>query len=99
MNQPLLWESPFHESFLTGSMQEHVVQWHPTILTKLALVPQRMINSYGVNIESRGGKEVMCQEGDFVVRLVGCDRDENRNCGREMDPWYQTWKVSLKAKS
>ena len=25
---------------------EHIVQWHGTILAKLALVPQRMLNSY-----------------------------------------------------
>lgn len=25
---------------------EHIVQWHGTILAKLALVPQRVLNSY-----------------------------------------------------
>lgn len=25
---------------------EHIVQWHGTILAKLALVPQRILNSY-----------------------------------------------------
>jgi mannan polymerase II complex MNN11 subunit len=30
--------------------QEHIVQWHPTILTKLALVPQRTMNAYASDL-------------------------------------------------
>ena len=71
------------------------MQWHPTILTKLALVPQRLLNSYNVDIGSRGGKGVMYKEGDFVERLVGCELDQNRNCEREMDLIYQQWKTSI----
>ena len=67
------------------------MQWHPTILTRLALIPQRKINSYTVDIESRGGLKVTYQDNDFVVRAVGCERDSNRNCDREMDPWYHQW--------
>ena len=73
--------------------QEHVVQWHPTILTKLALIPQRTLNSYSVEIPSRGGKDVMYQGNDFVVRPVGCEKDMNRHCDKELDPWYQQWKA------
>ena len=72
--------------------QEHVVQWHPTILTKLALVPQYLLNSYGVDIQSRGGKDVMYKEGEFVVRLVGCELDQARYCEKEFDMYYQQWK-------
>lgn len=68
------------------------MQWHPTILTRLSLIPQRILNAYTVNIESRGGGEVTYKEGDFVVRAVGCERDLARNCESEMDPWYQQWK-------
>lgn len=57
------------------------------------LIPQRTINSYTVDIPSRGGKLVTYQEDDFVVRAVGCERDlEHRNCEREMDPWWKRWK-------
>lgn len=80
---------------LTFPAQEHVVQWHPTILTKLALVPQNLINSYGVDIASRGGKEVMYKEGEFVVRLVGCELDSTRYCEKEFDMYYQQWKSYL----
>ena len=71
------------------------MQWHPTILTKLALVPLRLLNSYNIDIESRGGKEIMYKEGDFIQRLVGCELDQNRKCEREMDLIYQQWKTSI----
>ena len=80
---------------LTSILQEHVVQWHPTILTKLALVPQKILNSYNVDIPSRGGREVMYKKSDFVVRLVGCDLDAARNCEREFDQYYDEWKLQL----
>ena len=68
------------------------MQWHPTILTKLALVPQRLLNSYGVDISSRGGKEAMFKDDDFVVHFVNCELDTNRNCEQEMEPYYNQWK-------
>ena len=68
------------------------MQWHPTILTKLSLIPQRIINAYTVNIESRGGGKVTYKDGDFVVRAVGCERDRTRRCEEEMEPWFQQWK-------
>lgn len=68
------------------------MQWHPTILTKLSLIPPRIINAYTVYIESRGGSEVTYMEGDFVVRAVGCERDKSRNCENEMDLWFKQWK-------
>ena len=73
-------------------LQEHVVQWHPTILTKLALVPQRLLNSYNVDIASRGGNKAMYGDNDFIIRLVACELDANRDCEREMDTQYQKWK-------
>lgn len=69
-----------------------MVQWHPTILTKLALIPQRLINSYNVDIASRGGQKTMYADDDFVIRLVGCELDKDRNCEREMEPHYRKWK-------
>ena len=68
------------------------MQWHPTILTKLALIPQRTINSYTAEIKTRGGQEVTFQEGNFIARAVGCEKDSNRNCENELDAWYDKWK-------
>lgn len=73
------------------------MQWHPTILAKLALIPQRQLNSYNIEVESRGGKGAMYREEDFVVRFIGCELDSNRNCEKEMDPFYQQWKKAISA--
>ncbi|KAL9608240.1 MAG: hypothetical protein Q9167_006909 [Letrouitia subvulpina] len=93
------WFDPLYRSYnfqkAEGHALEHIVQWHPTILTKLALVPLRVMNSYGVEITSRGGKEVMYKDGDFVVRLVGCEADPNRSCEKEFDVFYNQWKQAL----
>ncbi|KAL9601969.1 MAG: hypothetical protein Q9219_002193 [cf. Caloplaca sp. 3 TL-2023] len=90
------WFDPLYRSYNFQKAEahalEHIVQWHPTILTKLALVPQRLLNSYGIDISSRGGKNVMHKDGDFVVRLVGCELDQNRNCEKEFEPYYEKWK-------
>lgn len=68
------------------------MQWHPTILTKLALIPQNLLNSYGVDISSRGGKEVMYRDSDFLVRFPNCELDSNRNCEHETEPYYNQWR-------
>ncbi|MCJ1268041.1 hypothetical protein MMC22_007927 [Lobaria immixta] len=93
------WFDPLYRSYnfqkAEGHALEHVVQWHPTILTKLALIEQRLLNSYSIDIASRGGKGAMYQENDFIVRLVGCELDSQRNCEKEMDPFYQQWKKAV----
>ncbi|KAL8626465.1 hypothetical protein Q9189_007833 [Teloschistes chrysophthalmus] len=87
------WFDPLYRSYnfqkAEGHALEHIVQWHPTILTKLALIPQRALNAYNVDIASRGGRDAMYKDGDFVVRLVGCESDSSggggRDCEREFD--------------
>ncbi|RMD41779.1 hypothetical protein DV735_g3351, partial [Chaetothyriales sp. CBS 134920] len=75
---------------------EHLVQWHPTILAKLVLIPQRQLNSYNFRykpvVENDVPREhdAMWRDGDFVINLKGCDDDEknmangifDRNNGR-----------------
>ncbi|MCJ1311633.1 hypothetical protein MMC25_005306 [Agyrium rufum] len=89
------WFDPLYRSYnfqrAEGHALEHIVQWHPTILAKLALIPQRTINSYTVDIASRGGRKVTYEKDDFIVRAVGCESDANRHCEQEMDPWYNQW--------
>ncbi|MCJ1421031.1 hypothetical protein MMC32_007393 [Xylographa parallela] len=98
-----IWFDPLYRSYnfqkAEGHALEHIVQWHPTILTKLSLIPQRTLNSYTVKIESRGGDEVTYKEGDYVVRAVGCELDKSRDCAKEMDPWFQQWKRDRQAES
>ena len=44
------WYDPLYRSYnfqkAEGHALEHIVQWHGTVLAKLALVPQRLMNSY-----------------------------------------------------
>lgn len=67
-----------------GMPQEHIVQWHPTILTKLALVPQKLFNSY----PSVPGGESTYEEGDFVVHFHECEKPE-RSCEKEFNRYWE----------
>lgn len=67
-------------------------------MTKLALIPQKLINAYGVDIPTRGGKEVMYKKGDFLVRLVGCELETQRNCETEFNGYYDEWKALMAKK-
>ena len=60
------------------------MQWHPTILSKIALVPQRTIASY-----AHANLGDVYKEGDFVVMLKGCSVSGETSCENE-SKWY--WK-------
>lgn len=70
--------------------QEHLVQWHPTILSKLALVPQRTFASY-----SRPTLGEQYQEGDFVAMFPGCARTGRESCEVESGQFWGKWKASF----
>ncbi|KAL9087862.1 MAG: hypothetical protein Q9165_006424 [Trypethelium subeluteriae] len=88
------WFDPLYRSynFQKGERHalEHIVQWHGTILAKLALVPQRILNSYLRDPD--GGTEGAYAEGDFVVNFFGCDIAGDRNCEEEMTPMITRWR-------
>ena len=67
-----------------------MVQWHPTILAKLALVPQRTINSYSPK-SPYPSKDGIYRKGDFLIRFYACDADAKRNCEDEMEPYWKEW--------
>ncbi|KAJ9623546.1 putative alpha-1,6-mannosyltransferase mnn11 [Taxawa tesnikishii (nom. ined.)] len=85
------WFDPLYRSYnfqkAEGHALEHIVQWHGTILAKLALIPQRILNSY-----TTGSTEGVYQEGDFVANFHGCQRDPNRKCEEEMQPLLTRWR-------
>ncbi|RPB28068.1 hypothetical protein L211DRAFT_855693 [Terfezia boudieri ATCC MYA-4762] len=70
---------------------EHIVQWHPTILVKLALIPQKTINSY----PTLPGQEGSYTEGDFVVHFQGCEAPE-RSCEKEFERFWESRGRALK---
>jgi mannan polymerase II complex MNN11 subunit len=95
-----IWFDPLYRLYnfqkAEGHALEHLVQWHPTILAKLALVPQRVMNSYNIHIADGKGdvvaeKEGLWQEGDFLIRFPGCETTTERNCEDEMRPYYEKW--------
>ena len=66
------------------------MQWHPTILAKLALVPQRTMNSYSSQSKS-AAEDGKYKEEDFIVHLAGCDTEPRRNCEKEMESYWKMW--------
>ena len=78
------WYDPLYRSYnfqrAEAHALEHLVQWHGTVLSKLAIVPQQMMNSY-----SRGVAEELFKQGDFVINFKGCDA-EGRSCDQESAP-------------
>ncbi|KAF7196491.1 putative alpha-1,2-galactosyltransferase C8D2.17 [Pseudocercospora fuligena] len=89
------WYDPLYRSYnfqkAEGHALEHIVQWHGTILAKLALVPQRVLNSY-TREASANSADGLYQEGDFVANFHGCQRDPKRNCEEEMNPLVSRWR-------
>lgn len=75
-----------------NAVQEHIVQWHPTILSKLALVPQRTLAGY-----SSSALGTAYEDGDFVVMFPGCTRAGQKSCETEASTYWQTWKDAFGA--
>ncbi|OJD31800.1 glycosyltransferase family 34 protein [Diplodia corticola] len=84
------WFDPLYRSYnfqrAEGHALEHIVQWHGTILAKLALVPQRIMNAY--TRAEEGTKEGMYQEGDFIVAFPDCIDDKKNTCEDDMAAWW-----------
>jgi mannan polymerase II complex MNN11 subunit len=73
--------------------QEHIVQWHPTILSKLVLVPQRIMNAYSSKDAAGDGTY---KDGDLVIRFAGCDKG-GRDCAAEAEPFSKQWRTAFRA--
>ncbi|THC94404.1 hypothetical protein EYZ11_006133 [Aspergillus tanneri] len=94
-----IWFDPLYRTYNFAKAEthalDHIVQWHPTILARLALIPQRIINAY--SRDSLGAStDGTYKEGDLVLRLAGCDTDTKRNCEKELEPYYRLWSRIVK---
>ncbi|KAI9848254.1 MAG: hypothetical protein M1838_000610 [Thelocarpon superellum] len=78
---------------------EHLVQWHSTVLAKLALVPQRILNSYSQHGTQDDGKAELYKPGDFVMNMAGCDTNIKRNCATELQQAWTAWIKALESSS
>lgn len=93
------WFDPLYRSYNFQKADthalEHIVQWHPTILSKLALVPQRTMNSHGKG--SPTNESGAYKDGDFVIRFQGC-HETGRDCEKESDPYSKQWRTVFNAR-
>ncbi len=67
------------------------MQWHPTVLARLALVDQRTINAYSK--DTKGGEYM---PGDIAVRFSDCSGSNIKGCEAEAQKFAQQWKTSFK---
>jgi len=62
-----------------------VYRWHGTILAKLAMVPQNLINAYANGPAAPQNGQF--KNGDLVANFPGCDKDD-RSCAKEQEPYF-----------
>ncbi|CAL5875088.1 uncharacterized protein PFLUO_LOCUS9392 [Penicillium psychrofluorescens] len=95
-----LWFDPLYRSYMFAKAEthglDHIIQWHPTILARLAMVPQRILNSYSKDSPSAGADGTY-QDGDFVVRFHLCESTQGRDCEDEMESYYKLWQSKAKS--
>lgn len=90
------WLDPLYRSYNFQKAErhalEHIVQWHPTILSKLVLVPQRTFSSYTRTTLGEG-----YQPGDFVAMFHGCsNKDSGReSCVVESSGYLEKWRAAF----
>jgi mannan polymerase II complex MNN11 subunit len=73
-------------------------RWHGTILAKLALVPQNIMNSYSSKDTGAASANGIFKDKDFIINFGDCD-DPARSCELEMRPWFKKAQKELNAKA
>ncbi|EAQ84001.1 hypothetical protein CHGG_10405 [Chaetomium globosum CBS 148.51] len=85
------WFSPLYRSYDFQKAEthalEHMVQWHPTILSRMAIVDQRILNSY-----AKGDKDAEYKDGDLVIRFPECTSTGPQACETESQVFAQAWR-------
>ncbi|CAJ2511598.1 Uu.00g072230.m01.CDS01 [Anthostomella pinea] len=88
------WFDPLYRSYNFQKAEahalEHIVQWHPTILSKLAIVPQRTINAYAGDAHGEQYKD-----GDIAVLFPHCSGTGDKSCARVSERFSQQWRTSF----
>ncbi|KAH6621389.1 galactosyl transferase GMA12/MNN10 family-domain-containing protein [Chaetomium sp. MPI-SDFR-AT-0129] len=85
------WFGPLYRSYNFQKAEvhalEHMVQWHPTILSHMAVIDQRTINSY-----AKGTAAEEYKDGDLVVGFPECVTVGPQECETRAQPFAQAWK-------
>jgi mannan polymerase II complex MNN11 subunit len=77
--------STFEHQVSCGDGRLTCDRWHGTILAKLAMVPQNLINAYANGPAAPQNGEF--RQGDLVANFPGCDKDE-RDCAKEQQSYF-----------
>lgn len=80
------------DSNMTILLQEHIVQWHPTILAKMAIVDQSILNAYST---SKQGAEY--KDGDLAVRFPDCASAGAQACETAAQKFTQKWQAAFQS--
>ncbi|KAJ5138799.1 uncharacterized protein N7515_003647 [Penicillium bovifimosum] len=93
-----IWFDPLYRNYNFAKAEthglDHIMQWHPTVLARTAVVPQRLLASFSSG--SPGASlDGTYEDGDFVVQFRGCDVDNSRDCAREVEPYYKLWEKKV----
>ncbi|KAJ5662756.1 hypothetical protein N7462_011682 [Penicillium macrosclerotiorum] len=94
-----LWFDPLYRSYNFAKAEthglDHIMQWHPTVLSRTALVPQRIMNAYSK--DSLGAAiDGTYKDGDLVLRFPGCEDGSSRDC-EELESYYGLWQKKIKS--
>ncbi|KAJ5949251.1 hypothetical protein N7454_000835 [Penicillium verhagenii] len=94
-----LWFDPLFRSYDFAKAEthglDHIMQWHPTVLARTALVPQRVLNAYSKD-SSGAGPDGTYADGDFIIRFPGCEKVKAKECA-EMESYYMQWQKKIKS--
>ncbi|KAK4228029.1 family 34 putative glycosyltransferase [Podospora fimiseda] len=88
------WFDPIYRSYNFQKAEthalEHIIQWHPTILARMAIIDQRLLNSY-----SQHNKGDEYRDGDLAVRFVDCLAAGVQACQTESQKFTQKWRTAF----
>lgn len=99
------WFDPLYRAYAFQKAEnhalEHIIQWHPTLLARLAIVEQRVLNSYvpGSTVQDDSMKATpvpnngIWQPGDLVINLKDCNINKERSCVAEMKKYLGIWEA------
>ncbi|KAF7720013.1 Mannan polymerase II complex GMA12 subunit [Penicillium ucsense] len=73
---------------------DHILQWHPTVLARTALIPQRTLNAYSKD-SSGASPNGTYRDGDLIISFPACDKAGTRDC-QEFHAYYEQWLKKVK---
>ncbi|KAJ5823164.1 hypothetical protein N7447_005504 [Penicillium robsamsonii] len=89
-----VWFDPLYRNYNFAKAEthglDHIMQWHPTVLARTVLVPQRILGSYSSD-SSGASLDGTYKDGDFVIQFRGCVDTQGRDCAHELEPYYKLW--------